>query len=189
MVREDAGVMPMVCVRAARSPDASAIAAVYNEAIAGRGATFEIEPRAAGDFLARIGCEGYPLLVAELDGRLVGWAGLTSYSERRAYAGIAELSVYVASGARGKGVGSELCGQLAQGARAAELYKLLGKVFPENAACLRLLARCGFREVGVHRCHAQLDGRWRDVLLLERLLRPEMPAMAPRGDVAARRDS
>jgi len=86
------------------------------------------------------------------------------------YAGIAECSIYVAGDARGRGVGTELCQRLAREAERRGFYKLLGKVFPENQVCVRMLARCGFREVGLHRCHGRLDDQWRDVLLLERLL-------------------
>jgi len=159
-----------VRVRAAREPDAGMIAAIYNDGIAGREATFETEPRDAADFHERIVAGRYPLLVAELDGRLVGWAGLAPCSERAAYAGIAECSIYVASDARGRGVGTELCQRLAREAAGRGLWKLIGKVFPENLACVRMVGRCGFREVGVHRRHGRLDGVWRDVLLVERLL-------------------
>jgi L-amino acid N-acyltransferase YncA len=159
-----------VRVRAARESDAGVIASIYNDGIAGREATFETEPRVAGDFHERIVSERHPLLVAELDGRPVGWAGLTPYSERAAYAGIAECSIYVAGDARGRGVGTELCQRLAQEAAGRGLWKLIGKVFPENLACVRMVGRCGFREVGVHRRHGRLDGEWRDVLLVERLL-------------------
>jgi L-amino acid N-acyltransferase YncA len=162
--------MSTASVRAAQGPDAGMIASVYNEAIAEREATFETEPRQAEDFLARVDSERYPLLVAELDGQLVGWAGLAPYSERMAYAGIAECSIYVAHSARGQGVGSELCRQLAQESERRGFYKLLGKVFPQNLACVRMVDRCGFHEIGLHRCHGRLDGRWRDVLLVERLL-------------------
>jgi L-amino acid N-acyltransferase YncA len=162
--------MSTVRVRAAQAPDASVIASIYNEGIAEREATFETEARRADDFLARVASERYPLLVADLDGQLVGWAGLAPYSERAAYAGIGEASIYVARGARGQGVGTELCQQLTEEARRYGLTKLIGKVFPENTACVRMIGRCGFREVGLHRCHGRLDGQWRDVLLVERLL-------------------
>jgi L-amino acid N-acyltransferase YncA len=95
--------MSTVRVRAAQAPDASVIAFIYNEGIAEREATFETEPRYAADFHERIASERYLLLVAELDGRLVGWAGLARYSERDAYAGIAECSIYVARSTRGRG--------------------------------------------------------------------------------------
>lgn len=165
-----AGVMSTVRVRAAQASDASVIASIYNEGIAEREATFETEPRRAADFHERIASERYPLLVAELDGHLVGWAGLAPYSERAAYAGIAECSIYVARSARGRGVGTELCRQLVEESERRGFYKLLGKVFPENLACVRMVGRCGFREVGLHRSHGRLDGKWRDVLILERLL-------------------
>jgi L-amino acid N-acyltransferase YncA len=159
-----------VCVRAARESDAGMIASIYNDGIAGREATFETEPRRGADFHERIISGRSPLLVADLDGRLVGWAGLAPYSERAAYAGIAECSIYVASDARGRGVGTELCQRLAQEAAGCGLWKLMGKVFPENLACVRMVGRCGFREVGLHCRHGRLDGEWRDVLLVELLL-------------------
>jgi RimJ/RimL family protein N-acetyltransferase len=162
--------MSTMRVHHAQRSDAGRIAEVYNEGIAEREATFETEPREASDFLARIACERYPLLVAELEGSIVGWAGLAPYSERSAYAGVGECSVYVARAARGQGVGRELCRRLTEEARGRGFYKLLGKVFPTNVACVRLVSRCGFREVGLHRCHGRLDGEWRDVLLVERLL-------------------
>jgi phosphinothricin acetyltransferase len=164
------GMMGTVSVRAAQGSDADVIASIYNEGIAEREATFETEPRHADDFRERIASGRYPLLVAELDGQLVGWAGLAAYSQRTAYAGIAECSIYVASSARGRGVGSELCRQLAEESERLGFYKLLGKVFPENAACVRMVGRCGLHEVGLHRCHGRLDGQWRDVLLVEQLL-------------------
>jgi phosphinothricin acetyltransferase len=161
--------MSTLQVRAAQERDAKTIVAIYNEGIAGREATFETEPRAAHHFLARIASERYPLLVADLDGRIVGWAGLTSYSERQAYVGIGEFSVYVARDAQGGGIGTKLCQQLSEKAQERGFYKLIGKIFPENMACVRLVGSCGFQQVGLHRCHGRLDGKWRDVLLVERL--------------------
>ncbi len=157
-------------LRRARTTDAQAIASIYNEALAEREATFETEPRQPSAFHAQIDSERYPLPVVELDGQLLGWAGLAPYSERATYAEIAEFSIYIAQSARGKGVGTALCQQLVDEAERYGLWKLIGKVFPENQACVRVTSRCGFREVGLHRCHARLDGKWRDVLLVERLL-------------------
>jgi L-amino acid N-acyltransferase YncA len=157
-------------IRSAHTTDAKVIASIYNEALAGREATFETELRRPAAFQAQIDSERYPLPVAELDGRLAGWAGLAPYSERAAYAGIAELSIYVAQNAQGQGVGTMLCQQLVEEAERSGLWKLVGKIFPENLACVRMTGRCGFREVGLHRCHGRLDGQWRDVLLVERLL-------------------
>jgi L-amino acid N-acyltransferase YncA len=157
-------------IQTAQESDASAIAAIYNEGIGEREATFETDLCHASDFLARIASNRYPLLVAEIDGQIVGWAGTGPYSERQAYAGVAELSIYVTSAARGHGVGTALCQRLADEAERRGFYKLLGKLLPSNLPCVRLVSRCGFQEVGLHRRHGRLDGQWRDVLLVERLL-------------------
>jgi L-amino acid N-acyltransferase YncA len=156
-------------VRPAMAADAEAICAIYNAALAERGSTFETEPRSAGDFTDRIVDSRFPLRVATAP-RVIGWAGLAPYSARPCYAGIAECSVYVAPEARGRGVGTSLTETLAGVAVQAGFHKLLGKVFTDNTASVRLVERCGFRRVGLHRRHGQLDGEWRDVLVVERLL-------------------
>lgn len=159
-----------VVLRPASLEDAGSICAIYNTAIAERGSTFETEPRCAEDFDERIGAERYPFLVAEADDRVVGWASLASYSPRPCYAGIGEASVYVAPEARGRGVGTALAEALAGEAERGGFHKLLGKLFTDNVASIRLVERCGFSSVGTHRRHGQLDGEWRDVLVVERLL-------------------
>jgi L-amino acid N-acyltransferase YncA len=157
-------------VRKARAADAEAAAAIYNEGMAERVATFETRPQTAAEFERRIGSDRYPFLVADSDGRVVGFASASSYSDFEPYAGVAEFAVYVSSGSRGQGVGRQLVEALAAAAREAGFHKLIGKVFTTNDPSIRLLARCGFREVGVHLRHGQLDGDWRDVLLVERSL-------------------
>jgi L-amino acid N-acyltransferase YncA len=156
--------------RAASPADAPTICAIYNAAIAERGSTFETEPRSPIDFDERIGAEGHPLLVGEADGRVIGWASVATYSSRSCYVGIAECSVYVAPDARGCGAGAALAEALAAAAEDNGFHKLIGKVFTDNIASIRLCERCGFSSVGVHRRHGQLDGSWRDVLVVERLL-------------------
>lgn len=156
--------------RAASPADATPICVIYNAAIAERKSTFEIEPRSAADFDGRIGSESHPLLVAEVDGQVAGWAGVTPYSSRPCYAGIAECSVYVAPEARGHGVGTALAEALTGSAEEHGFHKLTGKLFTDNTASIKLCERCGFTFVGVHRRHGQLDGSWRDVLVVERLL-------------------
>lgn len=156
--------------RAALPADATAIAAIHTAAIAERKSTFEIAPRSAADFEKRVGSRTHPLLIAEVDGRIVGWAGVSPYSSRSCYAGIGECSVYVAPEARGKGVGRVLAEALAASAEEQGLHKLTGKLFTDNIASAKLCERCGFRAVGVHLRHGQLDGVWRDVLVVERLL-------------------
>lgn len=157
-------------VRDASLADREAVCEIYNVAMAERGSTFETEPRRAADFDERIGAERYPFLVAEADGEVVGWAGLASYSPRPCYAGIGEASVYVAPEARGRGVGTALAEALAAEAGRNEFHKLIGKLFTDNLASIRLVKRCGFASVGTHRRHGRLDGEWRDVLVVERLL-------------------
>jgi L-amino acid N-acyltransferase YncA len=157
-------------LRAVKPEDLDAIASIYNEGIAGREATFESEPRSAADFLGLTGRGGLPALIAELDGRVVGAAWTTPYSERPCYSGILECSVYVEVASRGSGIGTELCEELATLAEQRGFHKLLGKVFASNEASRRLTSRCGFRDVGVHLRHGRLDGEWRDVLVVERLL-------------------
>lgn len=95
------------------------------------GSTFETEPRSAVDFDERIGAKRHPLLVAEADGRVIGWAGLASYSSRPCYGGIAECSIYVTTEARGRGVGTVLAEALATEAESNGFHKLLGKLFTQ----------------------------------------------------------
>ena len=157
-------------IRPATPSDAAALAAVYNEGIDGGESTFETRPRTDADMRARLSDAGEIHLVAVVDGDVAGWAATSPYSTRDVYAGVAEASVYVLRAARGRGVGTALAKALADEAARRGLHKLLGKLFVENEASRRLVARCGFREVGTHLRHGRLDGEWRDVLLVELLL-------------------
>lgn len=160
-------------VRAARSDDALDIARIYNEGIADRLATFETEPRTA-ERMARTLAERagrYPTVVVERDGRVAAWAGASEYRPRDCYAGVAEFSVYVARDARGTGAGRAAMRGLIVASAQAGFWKLVSRVFPENAPSRGLLASLGFREVGVYERHARLDGVWRDVVIVEKLLR------------------
>jgi phosphinothricin acetyltransferase len=155
-------------IRPARSADAPAIAAIHNEGIADRSATFETEPRTPAGVAERPGT--HPLLVAERGGRVVGFARAEPYSSRPAYAGVVECAVYVQRPARGSGIGARLLDALAADCEARGFHKLVGKLFATNRHSAALVLGRGFREVGVHRRHARLDGRWRDVLVVERLV-------------------
>jgi L-amino acid N-acyltransferase YncA len=163
---EDVGVE----IRAATGSDAAAIAAIYAEGIEEGKSTFETRPHSAAEMRARVDAPGEIHLVAEDGGRVVGWATTAPYSTRDFYAGIAEATIYVFAASRGRGIGTALVGALADEARRRGLHKLLGKLFVENDASRRLLARCGFRDVGVHVRHGRHEGEWRDVLLVELLL-------------------
>jgi L-amino acid N-acyltransferase YncA len=155
--------------RAAARADASAIARIYSEGIADRIATFETRPRTAEEILGWFD-GGHPFVVTERDGEVIGFAHASAYRARDCYAGVAEFSVYVARAARGMGVGREAMEALVAAAEAAGLWKLVSRVFVDNAASRGLLAGVGFREVGVYRRHARLDGQWRDVVIVERLI-------------------
>ncbi|MBW8060269.1 MAG: N-acetyltransferase [Solirubrobacterales bacterium] len=165
-----------VVVRPASLEDVEPICAIYNAAIAERGSTFETEPRSAGDFEGRVDDARFSLLVGNTGEGVIGWAGLAPYSSRPCYAGIGECSVYVAIDARGRGVGTALTKALAASAEESGFHKLIGKLFTDNVASLRLVERCGFDSVGLHRRHGRLDGNWRDVLVVERLLSRPQPS-------------
>jgi L-amino acid N-acyltransferase YncA len=153
-------------IRELEEEDWPAVAAIYAEGIATRNATFETEVPSWEDW------DGThlssPRLVAELDGEVVGWAALSPVSDRCCYTGVAENSIYVAESARGRGVGSNLLCELVERAERAGLWTIQTGIFPENMASIALHERCGFRIVGVRERLGQLDGTWRDVLLLER---------------------
>jgi len=154
-------------IRRADPADAEAICAIYNAALAERSSTFETEPRSGADFEARIKDPCFPFLVSDRGEGVIGWAGLAPYSARECYAGIGECSVYVAAPARGRGIGTDLTDSLAAVAQRRGFHKMLGKLFLDNIAGVRLVERCGFQRVGVHRRHGQLDGTWLDVLVVE----------------------
>jgi phosphinothricin acetyltransferase len=155
--------------RLARPDDSSAIATIYNEGIEDRVATFETDPRRAEDIEAWFE-EDLPLVVVELDSEVVAWAVAHHYRDRPAYAGIGDFSVYVARGARGRRLGRAAVEALIAECERRGLWKLVSRVFPENEASLALCRSLGFREVGVYRRHAKLDGEWRDCVIVERLL-------------------
>jgi L-amino acid N-acyltransferase YncA len=107
-------------------------------------------------------------LVAELDGDVAGWAALSPVSDRCCYRGVAELSVYVAAHAQGRGVGRSLLDELIARSEAAGVWTLQAGIFPENEASMALHLACGFRVVGVRERLGELNGVWRDVVMLER---------------------
>lgn len=155
--------------RAARPDDAAAIARIYNDGLADRIATFETRPRTAADVAGWFD-GSHPIVAVERDGEVVAFAATSAYRAREAYAGVAEFSVYVARDHRGSGAGREAVEALVAAAEAAGYWKLLSRVFVANAPSRALLASTGFREVGIYRRHARLDGEWRDCVIVERLL-------------------
>jgi L-amino acid N-acyltransferase YncA len=156
----------MVEIRPMTSEDWPAVEAIYAAGIATGNATFETEPPTWEEFDA--GRLRDHRLVAVEGGTVVGWAALTPTSSRACYAGVVEHSVYVAEHARGRGIGRELMEALVASADAAGIWTIQTSVFPENEASVALHERAGFRVVGRRERIAQLDGVWRDTLLLER---------------------
>jgi L-amino acid N-acyltransferase YncA len=146
--------------------DWPAVSAVYADGIATRNATFETTVPSWSEW-ERAHMDDYRL-VGRVDGEVVGWAALSRVSDRQCYRGVAEDSVYVRNGRHGQGVGRALLSALVSRAEAAGVWTIQAGVFPENIASLKLHAACGFRVVGVRERIGQLDGAWRDVVLLER---------------------
>ena len=161
--------------RPAAPADAAAISAIYNEGIADRIATFETEPRSATDIVGWF--TGKHLVVVAETGETgpVAFAASFPYSSRPCYRGIGEFSVYVKRDHRGRGAGRAVLAALIETAKAAGFHKLTSRVFPENTASRALLKGLGFDEIGIHRRHGQLDGRWRDCVIVERLLHKGAP--------------
>jgi phosphinothricin acetyltransferase len=110
----------------------------------------------------------WPRLVARADGAVLGWTALTPVSQRECYRGVAELSVYVARAARGRGVGRALLEALCREADAARIWTLQASILDGNEASVALHRACGFRIVGVRERLARKRGDWRDVMLMER---------------------
>ncbi len=165
----DTATTASILARPATPADAGAIAAIYNQGIDDRIATFETRHRSAADIEAWFD-GSHPVVVVERNGEIVGFASTSTYRPRDCYAGIAEFSVYVAANARGNGIGRVAMEALFDAAHGAGFWKLVSRIFPENTGSLRLMATLGFREVGTYVRHGKLDGQWRDVVIVEKLL-------------------
>jgi L-amino acid N-acyltransferase YncA len=163
-------ILMTLSARAASPGDIPAIAEIYNEGIEDRVGTFETRPRSVDD--VRAWFDGvHPVVVVEDEGgRVVAFASTSTYRTRECYAGIAEFSVYVARAERGRGAGRAAMEALVAAAARAGFWKLLSRIFVENTASRTLMARVGFREVGIYEKHGKLDGVWRDVVIVERVI-------------------
>ena len=132
-------------------------------------ATFETRPRTAAEVLAWFDGR-HPIVVVEDAGASIAFAATFSYSPRPCYDGIAEVSLYVERSARRRGAGRLAMTALLKAAEQAGFWKLLSRVFVDNTASLGMIRALGFREVGVYEKHGRLDGVWRDVVIVERLI-------------------
>ena len=156
-------------VRLATPADATAIATIYNQGIQDRVATFETRlrtPEEVEQWFDGI----HPIVVLEKDQQVIAFGSTSVYSPRSCYAGIAECSVYVQRAWRRRGAGRLTLEGLMKEAEHAGFWKLVSRVFVDNAASRALIRSLGFREVGVYEKHGQLDGVWRDVVIVELLL-------------------
>ena len=162
----------MYTYRLATASDAEAIARIYNQGISERIATFETDHRTAEeivrDMIQRM--PTHPTVVVAAGQSVIGWATAGPYSSRDCYSGVAEHSVYVDRDARNAGAGLFALEALCSECRRLGFWKLVSRVFPENAPSLALHRRAGFREVGVYRRHGKLEGEWRDCVIVEFLL-------------------
>ena len=150
--------------------DWDAVRTIYLEGIATGNATFETE---APDYETwNRNHLNFARLVARANNGIVGWAALSPVSIRRVYAGVAEVSVYVAESARGFGVGRALLGSLIEESERNGIWTLQAGIFPENNASIALHETCGFRQVGARERIGALNGVWRDVILMERRRSP-----------------
>ena len=146
--------------------DWPAIVTIYEEGMATGVGTFETLSPTWDDWNA--GRLPHSRLVAREDGRVIGWAALSAASRRACYAGVAEVGIYVAEAARGRGVGRALLDALIASAEAHGIWTLQGATIAGNAASIALQERCGFRVVGRRERIARRDGIWHDTVLLER---------------------
>lgn len=155
-------------VRLATRGDAAAIATIYNQGIEDRVGTFETDLRT--EAMVASWFDGiHSIVVVEQEGDIIAYASTASYRARPCYAGVAEFSVYVRRDRRSNGAGRLAMTALCQESERAGFWKLVSRVFVENAASRKLLRSLGFREVGIYEKHGKLDGVWRDVVIVERL--------------------
>ena len=159
-------------IRDAGEADAASIATIYNQGIADRIATLETEERTPEERKQWLAARGprHPVLVAELDGTVVGWGSLNKFNPRKAYDFVGDFSVYVERARRGKGVGGGLLRALIARAKQLDYHKLVLSAFPWNAAGMALYQRYGFRTVGIYKEQGLLDGEWVDTIIMEKIL-------------------
>jgi len=161
-----------VTLRDAAPADAEAICRIYNQGIEDRVATLETELRTPAERAAWLAARDarHPVLVGEVDSSLIAWGSLNRFNPRPAYDHVVDLSVYVERARRGRGVGGVVLAGLVERARTLGYHKMVLAAFPDNVAGMALYARLGFTRVGVYREQGLLDGRWVDVVVMERLV-------------------
>lgn len=160
-------------IRRATVQDAAALAEIYNYNIVyERNSTFETEPKTIESRIEWIekSASYYPILVAHLNGKVVGSAYVSSYRTRECYKGVGEFSIYLHKDYRGIGIGKKLLGALVEECKKLGYWKLLSRIFDFNVGSRQLCRSLGFREVGIYEKHGQLDGKWLNCVIVEKLL-------------------
>ena len=152
--------------------DVDAICAIHNQGIADRIATLETTLRGPDETRAWLAERGprHPVIVADVDGTVVGWASLNRFNPRAVYDHVADFSVYVAREWRGKGIGRQLLERLIGLARSIGFHKMVLAAMADNSAGIALYTRAGFSRVGIYHEQGQLDGQWVDVVIMEKIL-------------------
>jgi phosphinothricin acetyltransferase len=159
-----------VQIRRAEQADATRVARIFNEGVEDRVATFETNLATPEDAARWIDRD--LVLVLDRGEGIEGWAKAGPYTEQHHYyEGVREATMYVARESRRGGIGRSLLDALAAEAAAGGAHKLVGKIFTSNQASITLVRELGWREVGVHLRHGRLDGEWKDVVVVEKLLR------------------
>lgn len=164
--------MAEIAIRPATPHDAAAICLIYNQGIEDRIATLDTDLRTPEERRQWLLSRGprHPVIVAESGGEIVGWGSLNIFNPRKAYHFVADFSVYVDRGWRGKGVGSRLLARLIELGRELGYHKLVLSAFPWNEGGMALYRKFGFRTVGTYREQGKLDGKWVDTIIMEKIL-------------------
>ena len=153
-------------IRAMKDSDGESVLEIYRMGLETRNATFETKVPKWQEWDSKH--LTHSRFVSEENGIVIGWAALTPFSTREVYRGVAEVSIYIASSFRGRKIGSELMEKTITSSEQNGIWTLVSSVFPENEATLRLHSKFGFRIIGKRERIAQIDGKWRDTILLER---------------------
>lgn len=161
----------MAIIRPATTADLPAITAIYNEAILTTVATFDTEPKSDAERAAWFAAhdEGHPIFVAEIEGAVIGWASLSKWSDRLAYAGTAEISLYVLASHRGQGIGKRLIAAMVLAGEKVGLHTIIARVVAGNQASIRLHETAGFEHIGVMREVGRKFGQLLDVYLMQKI--------------------
>lgn len=159
----------MFTIRNAVLKDLPAIVDIYNEAVLNTTATFDTHPRSLDDRRPWFEQHGdkYPLLVAVEDDKVIGWASLSAWSDRCAYADTAEASIYVKEGERGKGIGRKLSQEILKAGREAGLHTIILRIASENVISIKLAESLGFNTIGVMKEVGKKFGKILDVTLMQ----------------------